>query len=171
MYFGGIHNANYLNMFLNHSVTLCINSVFNQTFWLKMSHNDIIKSYESYLTIKIILTQNVLYYICDPGIGWSPVDAAGLSAVQRVCWSLCTRWSTYPCWCYLQGHNDTWRWSGTWTYDCCEGCVQGIFMSFLSQAWIKYVLGDFFCLWWKVFVWMEDVLLTVGVKSRQEMSL
>lgn len=40
-------------------------------------------------------------------------------------------------------------------------------MSFLSQASVKYALGDFFL----SVIWMEDGLLTVGVKSRQEMSL
>lgn len=28
-----------------------------------------------------------------------------------------------------------------------------------------------FFIWWKIFIWMEVVLLIFGVKSRQEMSL
>lgn len=56
-----------------------------------------------------------------------PMAAAGFSTTERVCWSLQPRSPTGPCWCYLQGHHGARGWSGTWTDDCCQGSVQGMF--------------------------------------------
>lgn len=54
-----------------------------------MSRNDIMKLYESYLTIKIILTQNVLYHVCDPqGLGgprWQQLASRQFSVSAGLC--------------------------------------------------------------------------------------